>query len=224
MDESNAFTKRHVEEVTAAQRTLLDELNLPPAVKKYITDNARFLQVSFILVVAAICGWNYYSYYTTNKKDQGAQQLSQAMNITDSEQRTIALEKVSTDFSSAGSGIWSKITLAGDHVANKLPGEAIPLLQSLHEEVFDDNPLFPLLQQLSGAAYELSNEFDRALAHYEVLTTLPGFSAIGYIESGRVYELQGLTDKAKDAYEKANTADDIKPEQRAWIEDKINTL
>ena len=52
MDESNAFTKRHVEEVTAAQRTLLDELNLPPAVKQYILDNARFLQVSLLLLSA----------------------------------------------------------------------------------------------------------------------------------------------------------------------------
>ena len=32
MNEHSAFSKRHIEEVTQAKRTLLDELNFPPAV------------------------------------------------------------------------------------------------------------------------------------------------------------------------------------------------
>ncbi len=224
MDESNAFTKRHVEEVTAAKRTILDELNLPPAVKKYIQDNARFLQVSFVLIIGGICAWNYYSYYTATNNDRASQQLSQALLITDLEQKAASLENISTEFSATGSAIWAQFTLAGEHMGQKQYREAISILQGLNEDVNRDNPLFPLLQQFSGVAYELSGEVDLALQHYEALTSLPGFAALGYLESGRIYELKGQGAKAKDSYEKANTSNDIKPEQRAWVQEKINTL
>ncbi len=224
MDESNAFTKRHVEEVTAAKRTLLDELNLPPAVKNYIQNNARFLQISFVLIVGAICAWNYSSYYTATNNDRAAQQLAQAMMMTDGEQKIISLQTIPEDYSSTGSALWSQFTLARDYVSQKEYGQAIFILQSLREEVDRDNPLFPLLQQFSGVAYELNGELDMALPYYETLSSMPGFAALGYIESGRVYELQGQGARAKDAYEKANTSHDIKPDQRLWVQEKINTL
>jgi predicted negative regulator of RcsB-dependent stress response len=224
MDESNAFTKRHVEEVTAAKRTLLDELNLPPKIKKYLRDNALFLQLSFIFIIAAICVWNYYSYYKTTQNDQAAQQLSQAMLMTDVVQRTAALGKIPIDFSSAGSSRWSQLALAGDYLRQKEYPQAISILQALNKDVDRDNPLFPLLQQFSGVAYELNGEFESALSHYKTLTTLPGFEALGYIESGRIYELQGMAGEAKDVYEKANSANDLKPDQRTWVEEKMNSL
>lgn len=224
MDESNAFTKRHVEEVTAAKRTLLDELNLPPAVKDYIRDNARFLQVSFVLVIGTICAWNYYTYYKVTKDDQAAKQLSQAMLITDMQQKSSALAKIPVDFSSTGSAIWAQLTQAGDYLGQKEYAKALPILQALEKDVRLDNPLFPLLQQLNGVAHELSGDLDMALKYYESLSSLSGFAARGYIDSGRVYELQGQTAKAKDAYEKAHTSNDINPDQRAWIQEKINTI
>ena len=141
MDESNAFTKKHVEEVTAAQRTLLDELNLPPAVKNYIRDNARFLQVSFVLIVALICGWNYYDYYTTNKKDAAAQQLAQALAQTDALEKSEALERIVSEYASTGSGIWSSLTLARDNIANAQYDEAIGQLKPLLVEVNSASPL-----------------------------------------------------------------------------------
>ncbi|MEN8256494.1 MAG: tetratricopeptide repeat protein [Thermodesulfobacteriota bacterium] len=224
MDESNAFTKKHVEEVTAAQRTLLDELNLPSAVKQYILDNARLLQVSFILIVGAICGWSYYSYYTDTKNDQAAQQLTQAMLMTDPDQKVISLEKISDEFSGTGSALWGQMSLAGDYINRGEYGNAISILQETHKDVGGDNPLFPLFQQFSGVAYELNGDFDIAIQHYISLSSLPGFAALGYIESGRVYELTGKAAEAKDAYEKANTSKDIKPDQRAWVQEKINNL
>lgn len=224
MDESNAFTKRHVEEVTAAKRTLLDELNLPPKVKSYIEENARFLQITFVLVVGAICAWNYYSYYTATQNDQAAQELAQALRMTDGAQKAASLEKVSVEFPATGSALWSQLTIAGEFMGQKQYGEAVSILQALGKEVNRDNPLFPLVQQFSGAAHELSGDLDLALPYYQTLSSLPGFAALGYIETGRVYELQGLAAKAKDAYEKANTSNDIKPDQRAWVQEKINTL
>lgn len=224
MDESNAFTKRHVEEVTAAKRTLLDELNLPPAVKSYIQKNARFLQISFVLIVGTICAWNYYSYYTATNSDQAAQQLTQAMRITDVEQKAVTLEQIVADFSSTGSARWSQLTLAGDYVGQKQYGAAISTLQALNKDIARDNPLFPLLQQFSGISHELNGDLDAALGYYDTLSSLPGFSALGYIESGRIYELKGQGEKAKDVYEKANTSNNVNPEQRAWVQERIKTL
>ena len=224
MDESNAFTKRHVEEVTAAQRTLLDELNLPPAVKQYILDNARFLQISFILIVGAICGWSYYSYQTDTRNDEAAEQLTQALLLSDTDQKIISLEKISDDFSGTGSALWGRMSLAGDYIERQEYGNAISILQEANKDIGRDNPLFPLLQQFSAAAYELNGDYDLSIEFYKTLSELPGFSALGYIESGRVYELTGKVSEAKDAYEKANTSKDIKPEQRAWVHEKINNL
>ncbi len=224
MDDSNAFTKRHVEEVTAAKRTLLDELNLPPVAKNFIRDNARILQVSFVLIVGAICAWNYYNYYKATTNDKASQQLSQATLINDRVQRVAALEKIATDFPTTGSALWSQLTLASDYLAQKEYVQALAILQDLNEDVDQDNPLFPLVQQFTGIVYELSGEFDLALPYYEKLSSLPGFAALGYLESGRIYELKGMVQNAKDAYEKANAANDIKADQRAWVQEKINTL
>lgn len=224
MDESNVFTKRHVEEATAAHRTLLDELNLPPAVKKYVQDNARFLQVSFVLVVGAICVWSYYSYYSETRNDQAAQQLTQAMLMTDFDQKTAALVQVSADFSSTGSALWGQMILARNYVDQKEYGKAIPLLKALHKDISRDNPLYPPLQQVTGVAYELNGDLDMALQFYGTLSSLPGFISLGYIESGRVFELKGQKGMAKDAYEKAHTSKELKAEQRAWIQAKIDSL
>lgn len=224
MDESNVFTKKHVEEATAAHRTLLDELNLPPAVKRYIQDNARFLQVSFVLVVGAICVWNFYGHYSETRNDQAAQQLTQAMLMADVDQKAAALAQVSADFSSTGSALWGQMILARDYVGQKEYGKAIPLLQELHKDVRRDNPLYPLLQQVTGVAYELSGDLDMALQFYGTLSSLPGFVSLGYIESGRVFELKGQSGQAKDAYEKAHTSKELKADLRAWLQAKIDSL
>ncbi len=224
MDESNAFTKRHVEEVTAARKTLLDELSLPPKVKNYIRKNSRLLLVSFILILAAIFAWNYYGSYKASRDDQAAQELSQAMLMTDQAQKAAALEKITADFSGTGSALWAQLTLAGDYMEQKEYAQAIAILQGVEGDVQRDNPLFPLLQQFAGVAHELSGDLDKALSSYESLASLPGFAAQGHIASARVYELLAQPGKAKEAYEKAGTASNINPDQRAWIQGKINSL
>lgn len=224
MDESNAFTKRHVEEVTAAERTLLDELNLPPAVKKYILDNAKFLQFSFILIVGAICGWSYFNYHTETKNDQAAQQLSQALLATDAEQKIISLEKLAEGYPGTGSALWARMSLAGDYIKRGEYGNAISILQEANQEINRNNPLFPLLQQFSGVAYELNGDYGQAVEFYKNLTSLPGFSTLGYTETGRIYELTGKMGEAKDFYEKAKSSENINPDQQAWLQEKINNL
>lgn len=224
MEESSPFTKKHVEEVTAAKRTLLDELNLPPHVKQFIQDNSRLLLLGFVAIVAAICGWNYYTYYIDSRNDQAAKQLSLAMQVPQIEERITALEKVANDYAATGSGLWSTFALANIYLGQQDYDSALPLLHNINSEVPTDNPLYPLLQQFTGVAYELSGDLDTALLHYQILSTLPGFASLGYIAEGRVFERQDQDAKAKDAYEKALATNDIKAEQRAWLKEKMSSL
>ena len=50
-----------------------------------------------------------------------------------------------------------------------------------------------MVNQLMASAYEHAGNLEQALAFYDTLSTIPGFAALGYMESGRVYELQGQT-------------------------------
>lgn len=224
MEESNPFAKKHVEEVTAAQRTILDELNLPPAAKNFLRENSRLLLISFLVIVGAICAWSYYSYYIDSRNDRAARHLAQAMLITEPDQKREALQKVSADFSATGSALWAQFAVAADHLKRQEYDRALPVLTAMHGKVSSENPLFPLLQQFSGAAHELSGDLEAALHFYQTLSSLPGFSGLGYIEEGRVHERQNQAAQAKDAYEKALTAKGISAEQRAWLQEKVSSL
>ena len=116
--------------------------------------------------------------------------------------------------------------MAADYIKRGEYGNAIALLQKANKDVGRDNPLFPLLQQFSGVAYELNGDHEIAIGFYNTLSTLSGFSALGYIESGRLYELTGENAEAKEAYQKASTSTgtNIKPDQLAWLQEKINNL
>jgi predicted negative regulator of RcsB-dependent stress response len=177
-----------------------------------------------VALVVVLVGGNYYSYYTATKNDQAAQQLTQALLLAAGEQRVASLRQITVDFARTGSARWAQVTLVGDYLGQKEYGQAIGILQRLIGDVDRDNPLFPLVQQLAGVAYELNGQPDEALSHYTTLSSVPGFEALGSVESGRVYELQGMAAKAKDAYEKANASPEMRPEQRAWVQEKIKTL
>ncbi|MEN8140543.1 MAG: tetratricopeptide repeat protein [Thermodesulfobacteriota bacterium] len=224
MDESSAFTKRHIEEVTTAKQTLLEELNLPPGVIAFLRANRVLLWAIFLAIIGGICGFRYYNYYTDNLRDNGAQALAQALDIQEEAARTTALKLVVADFDGSGAATWAKIAQAQDLAKGGELVQAQELLVDIFNGLQEGDPAYPLLLNGLGQLAEQQNELAAALSWYEKLLATPGFHAFGYIAAARVYEKMENLAKAKEMYENANTDTALQGEVKGWLASKIASL
>ena len=223
MSEQNnsPFAKLHVEEVTPAKRTLLDELNLPPKVTKFIRDNAKALQAALIAVILLTAVWNFYNYYTQKQKNDSAALLAQAMQQTDAETRISDLQKVINDYSGTGAAMWSRIALAHEQVEKKDYGKAQEELAAIRKDVGKSNPLLPLVLFDLAQVYEMNGDLDNALSQYAALRDIPGFVIIGYLGEARIYEQKNDSVKTRETYEKLKTQTGLDPAVLEWVEAKL---
>ena len=224
MEEHSAFTKRHIEEVTTAKQTLLEEMNLPPAVIAYIRANKVMLWSLFFAIIALICGYRYYNYYTLKVKNNGAQALSLALEQQDEAGRKAALQQVAAKYGSSGAGDWSKIHQARDLAENGNYDQALTLFNEVFVDYDQRDAGYPLLVNGIGQLHEAKGDNEQALSWYEKLRAAPGFQAYGYIASGRVYEKMANNAKAREMYENANTDSSLQADLKNWLETKIATL
>ncbi len=222
MQEQNSpFNKLHVEEVTPAKRTLLDELNLPPKVSSFIRDNAKTLQAVFVAGVVLIVSWNFYSYYTEKQRNDSAALLAHAMQEKDTVVRRIALDKVGKEYPGSGAALWSRITLAHELVDKKDYARAREEIASIKGDLSKSNPLYPLIMFDLGQVYEMNGDFDDALKQYTSLREIPGFVILGYLGEVRVYEQKNDAVKVKETLEQLKTQSDLQPSVREWVEAKL---
>ncbi len=224
MDESSAFTKRHIEEVTTAKQTFLEELNLSSEVIAYIRANKLLLWAIFIAIIVGICGYRYYNYYTDLQQNNSSMALAKALDIQDEVLRTPALQQVVADFGSTNAATMSKIAQARDLSAAKEYDKSIALLSEVYQGLSEGDAGYPLLVNGLGQLYEQKAELEQALSWYEKLLVTPGFKSFGYIATARIYEKMENSAKAKEMYENADTDVSLKPEVKSWLAAKIATL
>lgn len=220
MNEQSVFSKRHIEEVTQAKRTLLDELGLPPAMTQYIRKNSRSIQVIFICLFVGICLWSYFDYFTTKQKNDSAALLAQAMAEPTDTARSQILEKVLVEYSGTGAALWSEVVLAHQMLETDRD-QAIDKLKTLADKVDRDNPLYPLLQFDLAQLSEMNQNIDQALSYYQNLTTIQGFAGISYLAMARIHEGEKDMPKAREMYEKAKDQAELPSTSRKMIEDKL---
>ena len=223
MNEHSAFSKRHIEEVTQAKRTLLDELNLPPAVTAFIRENSRPIQIIVICLFVGICLWSFFDYYTTKQKNDSAALLSRAMAEPDESNRRNLLKQVRVEYSGTGASVWSQVVSAHEMMESDRD-QAIGVLKSLADDMNSANPLFPLLQFDLGQAHEMNEKPDQAFAYYRKLSEIKGFSGISFLAMGRIHEQKNEPQKAKEMYEKAVAQPELPSTAKSRIEDKLSRL
>ena len=216
----SAFSKKHIEEVTAAKRTLLEELNLPPAVIKFIRENSTAIQAVAICLFLGVCGWSYYDYYTTKQTNDGAALYYHAMREPTADGRQQFMEKVISDYSSTGSALWSRIALTHEQTPENQAAE----LEKISKDVNRDDPLYPLLQYDLAQCYEMKNDLDKALEIYKTLADIHGFSGVGYLAMGRIYEQKDNTQQARDMYKKAIAQPELPTATKGRLEDRLARL
>jgi predicted negative regulator of RcsB-dependent stress response len=216
----SAFSKKHIEEVTAAKRTLLEELNLPPAAIKFIRENSTAIQAVAICLFLGICGWSYYDYYTTKQTNDAAALYYHAMREPTADGRIQFMEKVVTDYSSTGSALWCRIAL----VHEKTPEEQVVELEKITKDVSRDDPLYPLLQYDLAQCYEMNNDSDKAMTIYKSLADIHGFAGISYLAMGRIFEQKNDLVQARDMYEKAKSQPELPTATKGRLEDRLARL
>jgi predicted negative regulator of RcsB-dependent stress response len=203
MTKQSAFDKKHLETATLDQKkSILEELNLPPAVIRFVEKNKNNLVIAAACIVVIILGWTFYKNYTISQNDKAAAALSAAVKIEDETERLQAVEKVIGEFSSTDAALWAKLELAhSDYQASNF-NEAITKYTAILADLNSDSNLVPLITYSLAYAYEQVGDLENALNKYKGLSKMSGFGGEGFLGSGRIYEKQNDRVNAVEAYEK----------------------
>jgi predicted negative regulator of RcsB-dependent stress response len=204
--------------------TLLDELNLPPKVTRFIRANARALQIVAGCVVVLVFVWTYYDYYAQNKADNASSALSLALHEVDTAKRVELLQNVEADFSGTGSALWSRIELAHIDFKSGNYEDALNQYLDIVSDIDDDSPLLPLLSYNIGLAYENSNNNENALKYYAELARLKGFEIKGLMAQGRLYEALANSSAAIRVYQEVLSVEGLSGQEQNVVSEKIKNL
>ncbi|MCK4837278.1 MAG: tetratricopeptide repeat protein [Desulfobulbaceae bacterium] len=206
------------------KESLLDELNLPPIVTRFIRENARNLQIVAGCIVLLVFAWTYFDYYTETRENNASSALSLAVLEADDGVRVELLQGVVNDFSGTDAAVWSKVEQA--HVAFKAANydEALSLYNDIFDDLASDSPLLPLLSYNMGLAYENNGDNNKALIYYAQLSGYKGFAAKGLIAQGRLYQLQGENQDALRVYREASDNVAVSAQEKSMLAEKVGAL
>ncbi len=206
------------------KESLLDELNLPPIVTRFIRENARNLQIIAGCIVLLVFAWTYFDYYTETRENNASSALSEAVLESDDAARVELLKGVVDNFSGTDAALWSQIEQA--HVAFKAANydDALSLYNDVFDDLGSDSPLLPLLSYNIGLAYENSGDLSKALTYYAKLAGYKGFEVKGLMAQGRIYELQKEKPKALRVYREALENIGISGQDKSILTEKVSVL
>lgn len=221
MTQQSPFDKMHVEDVTPSQRTLLDELQLPPKLAAFLREQADTLKKIAISFVVIISLWSFWGWYSEKQQNDSTALLAEAMSQGDATARQQMLARVVDEYSSSDAAMWSRITLAQEQQQEGEFGAAIAVYKDVADDIARDNPLYPLVIQAMAVSHEMQGSHQEALVNFAALRDMPGFAATGYLGEARIHEKMGQIAEARDAYEKANTQVDLSPTLKEWLAGKL---
>ena len=225
MAENNSFDDSKEKTIDIEHKDgLLEELELPPHLIKFIRENSQRLQIAAVCIVILILGWTYYDYHSQNVENTASAALNAALLEDDESSRIELLKNVEKDFSGTESALWSRIEQA--HLAARTGGneDALLVYNELLDDINSDNPLKPLLHYNIGLAYENSGEYDKALRNYLELAGFKGFEAKALIAQGRIHEMKNDRTEALRLYRQAVENEAIASQDKLLIQEKIDSL
>jgi predicted negative regulator of RcsB-dependent stress response len=223
----SAFDKQQLHEISPDGHVgLLEHLNLPPAVIRYVKKNKKKLQIGAAVVGAVVLCLTLYSSYRTNRIEKASSALALAMQATGDE-RQKGLVVVTTDFSGTPSAIWAAVEIAHDLITAGKFKEAAEQYGVVRKKTSHSDPLHPLLSFGLAQAYEASAEFDAAALEYKALQKIAGYEGEGFTGLARIYESQGKEKEALAVYEDylaTFTGQDQNNPDRVALDEKIARL
>jgi len=197
----SAFDKQQLQEISPERSVgLLEHLNLPPAVIRYVKKNKKNLQIGAAFAAVAVLSLTMYSSYRTNRIEKASAALAIAMQVT-GEERHKGLVVVTADFSGTPSAIWADAEMANDLIAAGKFKEAAERFVVVRKKIGDSDPLHALLSFGLAQAHEASGELEAAALEYKALQKIAGYEGEGFSGLARIYESQGKGKEALAVYE-----------------------
>jgi len=197
----SAFDKQQLQEISQqGGGGLLEHLNLPPAVIRYVRRNKRNLQNGAIIAAVVIIGLTMYSSYRSSRIEKASAALAIAMQTTGAE-RQKGLAAVAVDFSGTPSALWADAELGHALVKEGKFKEAAGLYGAVRKKVSASDPLFALLSFSLAQAHEFGGDLEAAILEYKALQKIVGYEGEGFTGLARIHESQGKGQEALAVYE-----------------------
>lgn len=200
---------------------LLEQMNLPPAVVKFVKDHKRAVQVGIIAIIVVVVAWALYDSYRDNRIKKSSEALSVALEV-EGQQMIDKLGEVKNDFSGTPAALWAQINAAQELVAIGKMEDANNEFKAVRDDIGKSSILQPLVMVgVAQTAEEIGN-YDESGSEYLKLTEIEGYENIGFMGLGRIHELKGDMAKALEVYERYLA--DIDPAavmQKQLVEEKI---
>ncbi|MDD3814355.1 MAG: tetratricopeptide repeat protein [Desulfocapsaceae bacterium] len=197
----SAFDKQRIQESSYSDSSgLLEHLNLPPVVIRFVKKNKKNLQIGTIVVAVVVVSLTLYSSYRSNRIQKASAALSVAMQ-TSVPERHQALVAVANDYSGTPSAHWAKAELAHELMKDGKFKEAAEQYGAVRKKINASNPLFALLTFGLAQANEAAGAFDAAILEYKALQKIAGYEGEGFTGLARINEAQGNMKEAIAVYE-----------------------
>jgi predicted negative regulator of RcsB-dependent stress response len=223
----NAYEKLHVE---AGQKgdfvNMLEHLNLPPKVVKFLKKNLRTIIIAILVIVVCSLAWAVYNVYKEKKINNSSSSLASALREPDATRQS-ALQKVVAQFPDTDSARWARAGLAHIDLKNGKFKNAAEQYEKIKAEIKPSNPLYYLVSYGLAQAQEAAGEYDESLKGYQALSETDGYRGIGLLGMARIYEIKGKPNQALSAYEQYMATQDggnTNDPERAIVSEKIGRL
>ncbi len=227
MSQQSAFNQNEVAESAYAQPSgVLDQLNLPPGVVRFIRKNQRIIQVVAVVVVLTVVVGALYDSYKKNRLEKSTNSLAISLEASGAEKIT-ALEDVVAKYSGTPAALWAKVELGHIAMKDSLFDEAEKYYSSVLEEISDSNPMYGLLTFAIAQSQEAGKNYGKALLSYSLLKEVAGYKDEGFMGMGRVLEAENKRDEALAVYEEylgTFLGEEENPPLTRMIHEKINRL
>ena len=222
MANEDIFDKEYVDERDKnSLEGLLEQLNLPPSVIKFVKEHKRLVQAGIAGLVIVVVGWSLYSSYRDGKIEKSSEALFSAQESS-GQQMLDKLAEVEKEFKGTDAALWSSINTAQEYMNESKMIEAQQKFKEARDDLKASSPLWPLVSVGIAQSSEAAQNFEEAAAEYGKLMELEGYQDIGYLGTARIHELQGNNDKALELYENyLTTLDPAATLQRVMVEEKI---
>lgn len=227
MASDNVFKKLHQEtEKKSDFEEMLEHLDLPPKVAKFINKyKFHFLSV-LALVLIVVLSWSIYDVVKDHRINNSSALLASAMQQPESKRGAI-LQKVVSEYSGTPSARWAMVTLAHIDLKNGKFKVAASEYGKIKNELDPTNPLFALVSFGMAQAQEAGKEYDQAFNGYQALSKISGYQGIGLLGMARIDEIQGKKENALSTYEQylaTPEGQNPKDPERAFVIEKIGRL
>lgn len=223
----SAFDKQRLQEISPhGESGLLEHLNLPPAVIRFVKKHKKNLQNGAIIAGVVVIGLTMYSSYRTNRIEKASAALAVAMQATGAE-RQQKLTSVAADFSGTPSALWADAELGHGLVKDGKYREAAAIYGAVRKKINASDPLFALLTYSLAQANEAGGDGEAAALEYKALQKIAGYEGEGFSGLARIYESQGKGQEALAVYEEylaTFTGQDQNNPARVALDEKIARL